>query len=226
MKNFFELSDLEIYNLSPEQIETYKKIALAEAGIKFPVEPVKPVLEPEPAPNMVVYTIACATFRLAFARKCDAEDVLEALNSCSTAGLLDGYGVPCFKPGYGKTFDGQKNMLAVEPIEAYSEDAYKAYREIRNRNTDSERVFDEACKEYSKRLDEASKVLDPIDARLLEARHTIGHRIMLTNMFAFEYLPIAENDTEIAMRFLKKAYTVKDEDEAYIREHYAELLAQ
>mgnify|MGYP006988858365 CR=1 FL=1 len=30
MKNFADLSDLEIYNLSPEQIKTYEKIELTK----------------------------------------------------------------------------------------------------------------------------------------------------------------------------------------------------
>jgi len=226
MKNFFELSDLEIYNLSPEQIETYKKIALAEAGIKFPVEPTPPVLEPVPAPNLIVYTVKFATLRLAFTRKCEAEDVLEALEGCSSAGMLDGYGVQCFKPGYGKAYDGQKNMLSVEPVEAYSEDVYEDYRAKRERNAQAEALYKEACKVYNKLSEETSKVIDPIDARLIVARNTINNRRALTEKFAFEYLPIAENNTEVAMAFLKKAYTVKDDDEAYIREHYEELLAQ
>ena len=42
MKEFSLLTNEEIYDLTPEAIDTYKKLVLAENGVKFPENPIKP----------------------------------------------------------------------------------------------------------------------------------------------------------------------------------------
>ena len=88
MKKFAELSDLEIYNLSPEQIKTYKKIEMAENGIVFPVAPTKPQLTEELKPDLVVYAIPLIGRRIAFTNKEDAEKVLAIMQQTTTSEVI------------------------------------------------------------------------------------------------------------------------------------------
>ncbi|MBQ9340096.1 MAG: hypothetical protein IJS13_07175 [Paludibacteraceae bacterium] len=222
MKKFAELSDLEIYNLSPEQIKTYKKIELAENGIVFPVEPTKPQLTEELKPDLVVYAIPLIGRRIAFTNKEDADKVLAIMQQTTTSGLLDEYGIPRFVPGFGKDYNGRTNMLAVEPQAVYSSDVYEQNKLIKEQNAKLETAYKKARAEYDELIERVSEALEEMNSRINEAREVINKRISLTFRLKTDYLPIADDNIETAMRFLKLAYTVTDEDEAYIRSHYNE----
>ena len=56
MKVFKELTNEEVYKLTPADIVLYKKLAMAQAGVKFPVEPTKPEIE-KVEPDVMVFTI-------------------------------------------------------------------------------------------------------------------------------------------------------------------------
>lgn len=220
MKKFAELSDLEIYNLSPEQIKTYKKIEMAENGIVFPVAPTKPQLTEELKPDLVVYAIPLIGRRIAFTNKEDAEKVLAIMQQTTTSGLLDEYGIPRFVPGFGKDYNGRINILAVEPQSVYSSDVYEQNKAIKEQNAKLETAYKKARAEYDELIKRVSEALEEMNSRINEAREVINKRISLTFRLKNDYLPIAEDNIETAMRFLKLAYTVTDEDEAYIRSHY------
>ena len=222
MKKFAELSDLEIYNLSPEQIKTYEKIELAERGIVFPVEPTKPQLTEELKPNLVVYAIPLISRQLAFTNKEDADKVLSVLQQTTTSGLLDEYGIQRFTLGFGNDYNGRKNLLAIQPQEVYSADKYEQNKAIKEENAKLEEAYKKARAEYDELIEQVSEALEEMNSRINEAREVINKRISLTFRLKNDYLPIADDNIETAMRFLKLAYIVTAEDEAYIRSHYNE----
>ena len=220
MKKFNELTNIEICNLTPEQVLTYKKIELAENGIVFPVKPQEPVLAAEEKPDMVIYTIPVIGGRLAFTDEEDARNVLNALRQAKSAGLADEYGIPRFSLGYGKDYNGQTRILAVEPKECYSADVYARNTKIRESNSKLTSDYKEARKQYDELMTKVEEQLKDINKRITDAHDNIWHKQRLTTYFVRDYLPIAEGNTETAMRFLKLAHPVSESDEAYILEHY------
>jgi len=219
MKKFEELTDKEIYDLSDEQVKTYQKIELAENGIVFPVKPTEPKLEDELKPDIVIYAIPLINSRVAFTTKEDADRVLEALQQSPSAGLSDEYGIQRFSHGFGKDYNGQNRMLAVEPKEAYSSSEYERNRAIRDNNNRLTSAYKEASKKYDEQMEKVKEQLKGINEKIAVARENIRNKMRLTHIFVNDYMPIAENDIETAMRFLKLAYHISDSDEAYIREN-------
>ena len=82
------------------------------------------------------------------------------------------------------------------------------------------KVYDKDKKEYDANHTAAIEVTKDFYDALNEARNNIRRKKMLTNMFYNDYLPVAENDEIMAMKFMRKAYpTITDEDETYIKTH-------
>ena len=46
----------------------------------------------------------------------------------------------------------------------------------------------------------------------------------LTRYFAADYYPLSDNDEEKAMKYMKLAYTISEEQEQYIKDNYKERL--
>ena len=40
----------------------------------------------------------------------------------------------------------------------------------------------------------------------------------------FDYMPLAENNEEVAMKFLRKAYSLTTEEAEYVTENYKSML--
>ena len=219
MKKFEELSDLEIYNLSDEQIETYKKVELAEHGIIFPVAPVEPQLEDELKPDKVVFYIPLASTSLAFENIEDANNVLQALQNANTAGQLGEFGVPKFTRGFGNDYMGQKLFLSVAQKEVYSKEVYEQNNAIRQRNSKLRSTYEEAKGIFDELMQRVEKQLTPMCKRIEDARYNIQKKMRLTHTFVNDYMPLAENNIETAMRYMKLAYSISESDEAYIREN-------
>ena len=62
-----------------------------------------------------------------------------------------------------------------------------------------------------------SKIRAEIWDKVADIRHRIDNMNYLRSLFAREYLPLVDNDTDKAMIFFKKAYGVDDDTERYIR---------
>ena len=219
MKKFEELTDKEIYNLSAEEIKTYKKVKLAENGVIFPVEPREPVLEEVPQPDIVLYTIPLIESRMAFKDEEDARRVLAAIQQSASAGLIERYGTTAFMQGFGTDYNGEKKILAVEPKAGYSQKLCKTKDIIAKRNAEKQVAYKKDSDAYKVLLEKAIETLKPLNEKIEAARENIKNKMRLTYIFISDYMPIAENDIETAMRFLKLAYSISESDEAYIREN-------
>lgn len=224
MKDFNKLTNEEVYNLTEADINLYKKLALAENGVKFPVRPERPNSE-KIDPDLTIFTIDGLTDRwhgLCFRKVEDARTFVDLLLK-SASGICyksSTYGQDCYlKKGLPATFDGKQPSLNICSEKIYSEEVYsKAKKGIEKFNAEKN-AYDKAFAEYEKELAKANEVTAFIDDKVTFVNEDYNRKIRLTRLFVNDYLPIAENNEEMAMKFLKKAYEVSEDDEKYILSH-------
>ena len=226
MKDFTKLTNEEIYNLTPSDIDLYKKLALAQAGVKFPVEPMKPENE-KVEPDLIVFTIDGLSDNwngLCFESIEDARDfvmlIKKAKGICykSNKNSLD-YSTYFLQKGLPLNWNDKEPSLNISSETIFSKEKFESekYR-IKGYKTAME-SYNQALAKYKKALDEANKVTDFIDKKVEEVVEDFNRKIHLTRLFVYDYMPVAENNESIAMAFLEKAYSISEDDEKYILDH-------
>lgn len=218
MKDWKELTTEELASLSNEQVKIYKKLIYAEKGIKFPVEPKEVTITDTPK-DMTVYSISNITNDWAngilFTSLEEATAVAELLAKCKSLGhrKIDN-SEKYFEVGSPKDYDGNPKDFVVSPEKIYSKDTFtKNKQALLSKQRLLER-YNKDKREYEDNLREAHKATEEFETKLEEARKTMSHREYLYDVFYNDYMPLTDQDT--ALKFLKKAYIVSDEDELYI----------
>ena len=224
MKDFNKLTNEEVYNLTDADINLYKKLALAENGVKFPVCPECPNSE-KINPDLTIFTIDGLTDRwngLCFRKMEDARTFVDLLLK-SASGICyksSTYGQNCYlKKGLPATYDGKQPSLNICSEKIYSEEVYSRAKKGIEKFNAEKNAYDKAFAEYKEELAKANEVTAFIDDKVTFVNEDYNRKIRLTRLFVNDYLPVAENNEEMAMKFLKKAYEVSEEDEKYILSH-------
>lgn len=226
MKEFSKLTNEEVYNLTPADISLYKKLAMAQAGVKFPVEPVKPENE-KVEPDLMVFTIDGLSEKwngLCFENIEDARDfvmlIKKAKGICykSNKNSFD-YSTSFLQKGLPLDWNDKEPSLNISSETIFSKEKFESEKNrIKGYNKAME-SYNKALDKYKKALDEANKVTNFIDEKVEEVVDDFNHKIHLTRLFVYDYLPVAENNESIAMAFLEKAYSVSEDDKKYILDH-------
>ena len=224
MKDFNKLTNEEVYNLTDADINLYKKLALAENGVKFPVCPECPNSE-KIDPDLTIFTIDGLTDRwngLCFRKMEDARTFVDLLLK-SASGICyksSTYDQNCYlKKGLPATYDGKQPSLNICSEKIYSEEVYSRAKKGIEKFNAEKNAYDKAFAEYKEELAKANEVTAFIDDKVTFVNEDYNRKIRLTRLFVNDYLPVAENNEEMAMKFLKKAYEVSEEDEKYILSH-------
>lgn len=224
MKDFNKLTNEEVYNLTEADINLYKKLALAENGVKFPVRPERPNSE-KIDPDLTIFTIDGLTDRwngLCFRNMEDARTFVDLLIK-SAPGICyksSTYSRDCYlKEGLPATYDGKQPSLNICSEKIYSEEVYSRAKKGIEKSNAEKNAYDKAFAEYEKELAKANEVTAFIDEKVTFVNEDYNRKIHLTRLFVNDYLPIAENNEEMAMKFLKKAYEISEDDEKYILSH-------
>lgn len=226
MKEFSKLTNEEIYNLTSSDIDLYKKLALAQDGVKFPVEPKKPENE-KVEPDMTVYTIDGISDKwggLCFEGIEDARDFVVLLKKAK--GICyktnDGsfsYSINYLQRGLPLDWQGKKPSLNISSELIFSKEKFESEKNrIKGFNKAME-SYNQELEKYKKALAEANEVTNFIDEKVEEVVEDFNRKSRLTRLFVYDYLPVAENNESIAMKFLEKAYNVSEDDKKYILEH-------
>ncbi len=226
MKEFSKLTNEEVYNLTPSDIDLYKKLALAQEGVKFPVEPKKPETE-KVEPDVMVYTIDGISEKwggLCFESIEDARDFALFLKKAKgicyqrNDGSFD-YSTKYLQTGLPLDWHGKEPSLNISSETIFSKDKFESEKNrIKGFNKAME-SYNQALEKYKKALAEANKVTNFIDEKVEAVVEDFNRKIRLTRLFVYDYLPVAENNESIAMNFIEKAYNVSEDDKKYILEH-------
>ena len=220
MKKYNELTTEEMANLTDEQIEQYEKLICAQEGIKMLDSPVEPTSNVDETKNLEIFKVNGFGGYLYFGSMDEANTVMNLLKSLSTIGttryLADR---KYFELGPEKDYNNRPVDISISSEMVYTreravaiEDSLKDYREAKKKYDKDSREYDEANEAKEAAVKEFRSLYE-------EACHIMHYRNTLTRIFYRDYLPIAEGNEQIAMDFLKKAYTVNEGDEAYVKSH-------
>ena len=218
MKEWQKLTYEELASLSDEQVEIYRKLIYAEKGIKFPIEPKEVVITDTPK-DLTVYSISNITSDwtngILFTSLEEATAVAELLAKCKSLGhrKIDN-SQKYFELGSPKDYNGNPTDFDVSPEKIYSKDTFIKNKQALLSKQRLLEQYNEDKREYEDNLRLANEATEEFETKLEEARKTMSHREYLYDVFYTDYMPLTDQDT--AIKFLKKAYTVSDEDELYI----------
>lgn len=216
MKNWTELTDYELAALEDKEIDKIRQLILAEEGIPIVVnEPVKPEIE-NPKKDLTIYVIK-GFGSIAFTDLNEAIEVVEIFKRCKTIGSLrysSGYNY--FAKGSELSYNGEHSEITIESQGVYSEELEKSIRNKYDAIRRQKENYEVELSNYNKILAAQEDATKDFYNALYEARKNVQRRENLKHQFQNTYLVLAEYNKEIAMKFLKKAYTISAEDEYYI----------
>lgn len=213
MKLINEMAHEEILQLSAADIERMVKYICATDGIKLlpePVEPVKPKHEPD---------LTC--FRLGdwlCALREPLDKIAEVFNEYRYQLKVSSYdyGLGSAYQKLGEPSYQLENMVKVEPIKVYSELQYTLVQAEARIYKEAKEQFDKDLSEYRKN----KKLVEDATNWLWEHFHQankLQREIDSLKSRWSEYLEIAGGDKEIAEKFMRKAYTISDEQWAMVQ---------
>lgn len=223
MKDFNKLTNEEIYNLTEEQILVYKKLLWAENGIKFPVKPNEPEAVEVEQPDLTIYRIRELGDSICFISIEEAKKMIDFISSLKTYGHTDyeskvGYNILFVKPGFENHYG--KDPLGIVSEQVYSKELFNSMATNLQTIRRMKEQYEKDRSEYDKALSAATELTVDIDDKILSVRELFRKRFFLLQKFRDDYLPLADNNEEVAIRFLCKAYTVSEDDKNYILANY------
>jgi len=229
MKKINELTELEIYALKDEQIETMVKLAKAEAGIKFIPCPRPPDYLKEEEKDTVVYSCEIFEDRLVFQSIEELNAVLGIIRKSTTKGCLQydwdklGNDYKWFESGLKKKYSYAEDPLETNSQSCFSLDVYTKTVDTARHNKKLKEAYEKDLKEYEDSLQDNKGIEDEIKDRVQEVRDKFWSMQNLARKFKYDYLPIAENNETVAMGFLDKAYSLTDEQKEYVLANFTEI---
>lgn len=217
MKNWKDLTDEELANLTDEEINKYDKLICAENGIPFLEEPEKPIINYNKE-NLTVYTVKYSD-NMVFTDMAEAMQVMEAINKCSSIGTAKyNYGCKYYEKGF-RDYDDTKARASVQSSLMFDEITAKSNYDIKENSRNELNNYENMKNLYNDSLQRKLVATNDFYNRLNSAQIAMSNREKLAHLYVEEYLPLAEGNETMAMNFLKKAYTVSEEDEKYINQH-------
>lgn len=220
MKKFNEFTTEELANLTDDEIEQYEKLICAENGIKMLDRPVEPVSDVDETKNLEIFRVNGFGGYLHFTDMDEAKTVMNCLKNLNTIGTTRYFADrKYFEVGTEKDYNNRPVDISISSEMVYTKDkaieienALKGYKEAKKQ-------YDADLKEYNEAYEAKKEAIKEFEELYEKACHIMHYRQTLTRIFYRDYLPIAEGNEQIAMDFLKKAYTVNEDDEAYIKSH-------
>ena len=223
VKDWQKLSEEELANLSEKEVEFYKKLLYAQEGIEFPEKP-KEIDSINIQPDKTVYMVSFLD-DIYFEELGEAKVVIETLKKCKTLGHInkkDWSKETYFELGTPIDYYGNHKTIDVTTKNCYSKESYLKSEETINTYDRLRKKYEQDKNNYERVLEKAIKITEDFTNKLEDARENIARRKRLSSKYYLEYLPLADNNEEIAMGFMKKAYIISEEDEKYIKTHKIE----
>ena len=226
MKKINEFTEQEILNLSNEEIEKMIKFRMAEEGIKFLEYPQKPIYNEVQKPTTKAYYCHLLGQKLSFTNMEELQGLIEYLSKCKTICSIDSnYDFPegykyFMKSKLGNASYSSDAPDTISPITVYTHKEYSDIKDKLNENSKNKKEFESKLKEYDDAINDAKWVRDEIMDRINEVVSKYDKLNTFIYRFNNEYLPLADNNEEIAMNFLNKAYLLTKEQQEYVLANY------
>jgi len=212
MKKIGELTEQEILKLSDADVDKMVKLEMAEQGIKILSEPKEPTYNKEPDKAIRGYKPVGCEFYLKDATA--AEKISKIIGDNKDKIYRSEY----YDNAYTKKLLKQGDYYSYGTITEdlfYKETELRDYDEAINKNKEIKEKYNTLLKEYNSSFEHSKRIRSDIWEQVLVVREKYEHLEELTARYR-EYLEIAEGNKEIAMKFLKKAYSPSGEEELYV----------
>lgn len=228
MKRINEMTEQEIIALSDEDVQKMIKLRMMEEGIKLLDKPKVPELfEIEPA-DIQYFSIPLLE-GFAFTNLEEATKVAETLKNAKSLRKVDydwnklGSDYKYLKKSERYKFNGNSDFDIISGW-AYSNELYAKISSFAVQNKVMKEQAEKDEKEYEKRLSESAELIQEITGRVREVRNKYDRLETLSRKFAVDYYPLSDNDEDMAMKFMAKAYNLNDEEQSFIRSDYKKHL--
>lgn len=227
MKKINEMTEQEILALSENDIQNMIKFRMMEEGIKVIDKPKKPELfEIEPA-DQKVYVIPVLD-GYAFTDFAEAQKVADALREAKSFRKIDydwnklGSNFKYLEKKDRYTYNNEGDF-SISEISVYSSKLYANIVDFASQNKAMQKQVEKDMAEYDNAYTAASDITLEIRSRISEVREKHERLERLMHSFANDYYPLSGNNEEMAMKFMSKAFTLTDDEEKYILEHYKDI---
>jgi hypothetical protein len=218
MKKFEELTEKELLNLTEGEISFYIKLKMAEEGVKFLKEIEEPKYEEIPPYDSKAYVVGVLMDAVVFNNIKDAETVADTLRKIKMHRLRTDYNSGDYikykeevdKPAYDWDF------FDIRVIDSYSPELYKEVKKLIKYNKELEKNYKNEFEKYQEEIRKRQIIENSILDKISEVKEKYDKLDNYASIFYNEYLPLAENNKDLAMKFMKKAYNLTKDEEEYI----------
>jgi hypothetical protein len=228
MKNINEMTEQEILALTEEDVQKMIKLRMMEEGIKIMDKPKIPELfEIEPA-DIQYFSIPLLD-GFAFTDINEATKVAEILKSANSLRKVYydwdklGSDYKFLKKSRRYKFNGDSDFDIISGW-AYSDKLYAKISSFAAQNKVMKEQAEKDQKEYENQLEESSGIVSEIWERVKEVKIKYERLERLAWKFATDYYPLSDNNEDMAIKFMSKAYSLTDEEKAYILDNYTNTL--
>lgn len=223
MKKITELTEMEIYNLTKEDLDVMIKYAKIEAGVKLIEKPKVPIYNEIPAKDLIVYNVN--GIDVYFKNITLANKILELLASNTT-----NYGKLEYnsEAGYDNKYLDEGKIsyiteLNINTMMVYSKELYHSIKLLFNENTKLKKQYESELKEYDTYLSENGYIEEEIINKFNEVKDKFYRVERYTRKFRDDYMTVTD-DESIAIAFMDKAYSLTEEQKQYILINYKNIL--
>jgi len=218
MKTINELTEQEIFALTDPEIQTMIKFRKLEEGIKLISEPIRPEYLEAPKPDKIIYQCNFLSSALVFENIDELKALLDVVRKSN-----------CYKMEYGvNSTNFLKRGLGYYPekwdeissASVYSAELYSQIKDIISNNEMMKKKYDTEYKEYNEVLSASQWIEDEINNRVFEVQDKFYKLRDYCQKFRLDYLPLSDDNKAVALAFMDKAFSLSDEQKAYILENY------
>ena len=225
MKKITEMTELEILSLKNEDVEKLQRLAMAEAGIALLDKPKVPELfEIEPT-DLNVYSINLLGTDFGFTDMDEAKELLEFFVKAKSFAWVEtdysrlGGDYPYIRREKKRKYSYGNGDLNINPRRVYSPEKYKEIADFATQNKKMQEQAAKDQKEYDSNMASASEIISEIREKWCNVVAKYERLDRLVGTFKDKYLPLADT-SDIAMNFMKLAFSLTDEECDYILTNY------
>ena len=204
------------------------KLRMMEEGIKIMDKPIIPELfEIEPA-DVQIFTIPILD-GYAFTDMEEVKKVAEALQNAKSLRKTDydwqklgsDYKYLIKKERYAYRGNSDFDVMSGW---VYSKELYAKITDFAVQNKAMKEQAEKDKKEYEQQLQDTSDIVAEIRERVSEVKDKYMRLNTLTRRFAVDYYPLSDNNEEMAIKFMVKAYSLNEEEKTYVLANYKKEL--
>lgn len=227
MKAVSEMTELEILSLTDEDVHLRIKLKKAEEGIQLIDKPAEPSYFDIEEPNITVYTCGLFGDVLVFQSIEELTSVVESIKNAKTKTKLSydysklGSDFKYLDTLKSKRFSDEWSTISSNQV--YSSELYSEVYTLAMQNKKLKETYEKDLKSYHSVLQESKWIEDEINEQVGSVRNKYYKMDNYVRRFKCDYLPLANNDENVAMKFLNKAYNLSDEEQKYVFENYSKI---